>query len=77
MKLLDIFEQESNSPLQPGEKRQRADITTRDLYAISNKLERLEQSLHDSEYLSDKFAKDAVLQAALLCGENQTKTHHG
>lgn len=73
MKLLDIFEQESNSPLQPGEKRQRADITTRDLYAISNKLERLEQSLHDSEYLSDKFAKDAALQAALTKLQNRIK----
>jgi len=65
MKLLDIVEQESPSPLQPGEKRERKDISIRDLQAINTKLTNLRDSLHDSEYLKDKFAQDKALQDAL------------
>lgn len=65
MKLLDIFEQESPSPLQPGEKRERKDISIRDLRAIDAKLSNLQDSLHDSEYLKYKFAQDKALQDAL------------
>ena len=65
MKLLDIFEQESPSPLQPGEKRERKDIKIRDLQEIDAKLFKLRDSLYDSEYLKDKFAQDKALQDAL------------
>lgn len=66
MKLLDLFEDTTvDTPLEPGEKRTRADLEARNIQAIQRKIYELEDSLSKSSNLANMFKQDAVLQASL------------
>lgn len=65
MKLWHLFEQDFESDLQPGEKRERNEFRLRDYKAIENRIWELQNNIEKSEFLKSTYKQDAKLQAAL------------